>query len=140
MHQNSQASIVVNQKEIEYLGNSLREIEQGILKPGQKKGANRVWFQGGEPYFDIFIEIIDGKIVWFQFTLRGKSLSWDVRRPKWQTGSTDELKIDDVSFYAASKTINNDSEVNWDFVNLTKSILAIRVEEDIFSKILELYK
>ncbi|MEM7555619.1 MAG: hypothetical protein AAF378_16265 [Cyanobacteria bacterium P01_A01_bin.84] len=139
MHQNSPNNIILTQEQIESLGYSLREIEQGILKPGQRKGAHRLWFQGAEPYFDIFIETIDSKIVWFQFTLRGKSLSWDIRRPGWQTGNTDELKIDDVSFYAASKTIDSDSEVDWNFVTLTKSILETRIQEDIFAKILKLY-
>ncbi len=130
---------LVEKEEISYLGASLQEIEPGILKKGHKQGATRVWYQGEEPYFDVFCELINDEIVWFQFTLRGKSVSWDKDKSGWQTGNTDELKINDVSFYAASKTIDNDSAIDWGFINLVKSILTTRTDQAVFVKVLALF-
>ncbi|MCX7593560.1 MAG: hypothetical protein N2235_07340 [Fischerella sp.] len=130
---------VLEKKEIILLGASLRKIEQKLLKQDPEKGISRIWFQGEEPYFDVFFELQNDEIVWFQFTWRGKSLSWKSQKPEWQTGTTNEFKIDDVSFYAASKTIENDRETDWDFVNLVKSIILTRAEEDIFNKALALF-
>ncbi|KST62499.1 hypothetical protein [Mastigocoleus testarum] len=135
----SHSNDLVEKEEISSLGASLQEIEPGILKKGYKKGATRVWYQGEEPYFDVFCELINDEIVWFQFTLRGKSVSWDKDRSGWQTGNTDELKINDVSFYAASKTIDNDSAIDWEFINLVKLILTTRTDQAVFIKVLALF-
>ncbi len=130
---------VVDENEIASLGASLRAIEQKLLKQGYKTGTTRIWFQGEEPYFDIFFELYNDEIIWFQFTLRGKSLSWDIKKPGWQTGITNELNIDDVNFYAASKTIENDNKIDEEFINLVKLILQTRSKEVIFAKVLLLF-
>ena len=129
----------LDKKEIIFLGASLREIEPKLLKQNDKKNTNRIWFQGSEPYFDVFFELKYHEIIWFQFTLRGQSLSWDSKFKKWQTGITNELKSRDVSFYPASKTIKNAHPIDLDFINLVKSILHIRAEEEIFAKALALF-
>ncbi|MBE9004795.1 hypothetical protein IQ259_07055 [Fortiea sp. LEGE XX443] len=126
--------------EIASLGASLRAIEQKLLKQRRKEGYTKIWFQGEEPYFDVFFEFENEKIVWFQFTLRGKTVSWDIKRPELQTGNTNELCLDDVSFYAASKTIENDTQTDWEFIYLVKLILETRAEEEIFAKALALFK
>jgi hypothetical protein len=130
---------VLDKNEIASLGMSLRQIEQKILKRTQEQGKYRIWFQGEEPYFDIFFELKNHEIVWFQFTLRGRSVSWDSKQGKLQTGITNELHMDDVSFYAASKTIENDSKLDVEFINLVKLILQTRAEEEIFAKALALF-
>lgn len=130
---------LLDKNEIADLAKSLRQIEQKIIKQGYKTGSRKIWFQGEEPYFDIFFEVQDEEITWFQFTLRGKCLSWDKKSPVIQTGNTDELKMNDVSFYAASKTIETDNEADVQFVNLVKSILQSRTEEKIFARALELF-
>jgi hypothetical protein len=130
---------VLDKNEIASLGMSLRQIEQKILKKTQEQGKYRIWFQGEEPYFDIFFELKNHEIVWFQFTLRGRSVSWDSKQGKLQTGITNELHMDDVSFYAASKTIENDSKLDVEFINLVKLILQTRAEEEIFAKALALF-
>ncbi len=130
---------LLTKNEIELLGFSLNEIEQKLLKQANKEGLKRIWFQGEEPYFDIFFDLKDDEIIWFQFTLRGKSLSWDSKRRQLQTGLTNELQLDDVSFYAATKTIENDEKLDIDFINLVKSILQIRSDEQIFSQALLLF-
>ncbi len=129
----------LNKNDITSLGLSLRAIDQKILKQSHKLGTNRIWFQGGEPYFDVFFELVNDEIVWFQFTLRGKSLSWNRKKSEFQTANTNELNIDDVSFYAASKTMENHSQSDVEFINLVKSIFQIRREEPIFAKVLELF-
>ena len=128
----------MNKNEIIVLGESLRQIDQKILKPGQENGTVRIWYQGGEPYFDIFFELKNEQIVWFQFTLRGKSLSWDRKRSGIQTGVTNELKMDDLTYYAASKTIETDTEIDSNFINLVQLILQTRAREPIFAKTLAL--
>jgi len=125
--------------EIASLGASLRAIEQKLLKQRRKEGYKKIWFQGEEPYFDVFFEFEYEKIVWFQFTLRGKTVSWDIKRPELQTGNTNELCTDDVSFYAASKTIETDTKTDWEFIDLVKLILKTRAEEEIFTKALALF-
>ncbi|MBW4687342.1 MAG: hypothetical protein KME40_20075 [Komarekiella atlantica HA4396-MV6] len=129
----------VNEQEIASLGASLREIEQKLLKQGYKIGTNRIWFQGEEHYFDVFFELYNDEIIWFQFTLRGKSLSWDIKKSGWQTGATNELNLDDVSFYAATKIIESDNKTDEEFIDLVKLILQTRAQETIFSKVLLLF-
>jgi hypothetical protein len=131
---------IFNAEEITLLGSSLRIIEPKLLKQSQHEGIERIWLQGGEPYFDVFLELQHNQIIWFQFTLRGKSVSWHSQQPTLQTGVTNELNIDDVSFYAASKTVANDAASDLEFINLVKSILDTRSEEEIFAKVLRLFK
>ncbi|MBD2344772.1 hypothetical protein [Anabaena subtropica] len=130
---------ILNKNEITLLGKSLRQIEQKLLKQSQDEGKTRLWFQGEEPYFDIFLEFYYDEISWFQFTLRGKSLSWDKKRPELQTGTTNELSINDASFYAASKTIDNDTQTDWEFIYLVKSIIQTKTEDPVFAKALKLF-
>ncbi|MBD2353447.1 hypothetical protein H6G41_02215 [Tolypothrix sp. FACHB-123] len=131
---------IVHQDEIAVLGASLRAIEQKLLKQSENTGIKRLWFQGEEPYFDVFFELKNDEILWFQLTLRGKAVSWDNKKSKLQTGTTNELHDNDVSFYAASKTIENDIKTDWEFIHLVKSILQTRSDETIFAKALELFK
>ncbi|NJL63688.1 MAG: hypothetical protein HC903_19930 [Methylacidiphilales bacterium] len=130
---------LLTNNEIELLGTSLNEIEQKLLKQANQEGLKRIWFQGEEPYFDVFFDLKEDEIIWFQFTLRGKSLSWDSKRRQLQTGLTNEFQIDDVSFYAATKTIENDEKLDIEFINLVKSILQIRSHEKLFAQALLLF-
>ncbi|MDJ0732968.1 MAG: hypothetical protein QNJ47_02610 [Nostocaceae cyanobacterium] len=130
---------VLDNNEIVYLGTSLQKIEQKILKKSDSQGGTRIWFQGGEPYFDVVFELLNDEIVWFEFTLRGKSLSWNKKFQTLQTGNTNELQLNDVIFYAATKTIEQDREIDWEFVNLVKSILQTRTDEKIFAKALKVF-
>ena len=131
-------NMILDKHEIESLGGSLRVIKQKILKPCHEKDAVRIWLQGGEPYFDIFLELKNDQIIWFQFTLRGKLLSWNHKNNILQTGITHELSIDDVSFHPASKIIDNDNICDLEFINLVKLILQTRRDEEIFIKALKL--
>jgi hypothetical protein len=128
------------QDEIAALGASLRQIDQRLLTPTKEKDTTRVWYQGGEPYFDVFVELHQGKIQWFQFTLRGKSLSWNPRISGWQTGITNEFRTDDIVFYPASKLIEGDKQADPGFIALAHSILQTRAGEEIFDQMLALFE
>jgi hypothetical protein len=93
----------------------------------------------GEPYFDMFVELRQGNIEWFQFTLRGKSLSWNPRTSGWQTGRTNEMRTDDLTFYPASKLIQSDKQPDAQLITLARSILQTRAGEEIFDQLLSLF-
>ena len=130
---------LMDQDEIKTLGASLRQIDQRLLTPTKEDDIIRVWYQGGEPYFDVFVELRKGEIEWFQFTLRGKSISWNPQVCGWQTGMTNELRTDDSAFYPASKLIQGDKQPDADFVELARSILQIRTGEENFDQMLALF-
>lgn len=123
----------MDQEEIAKLGASLRKIDPKTLKPG------RVWFCGGEAYFDVFFELDNDEIRWFQFTLRGKSLTWS-NKQKFQTGVTNELVTPDISYYPASKTIEDDSQIDAEFLGIVKAVLRSRPDEPLFQRVLTLMK
>ncbi|MEQ9234601.1 hypothetical protein [Coleofasciculus sp. E2-BRE-01] len=128
----------MDQDEIKRLGASLRQIDPGILSPA-KEGITKVWYQGGEPYFDIVVELRHGKIEWFQFTLRGKSISWKPGFLGLQTGKTNELQTDDLTFHPASKLIEHNNQKDHKFIELAGAILQTRADEPIFNQILTLF-
>jgi hypothetical protein len=130
---------LMDKEQIAALGVSLRQIDQKLLTPAKEEGTTRVWYQGGEPYFDVFVELRQGKIEWFQFTLRGKSISWNPKHSGWQSGTTNELRADDITFYPASKVIESDKQLDWEFIKLIRSILETRAGEDIFDQMLALF-
>ncbi|MBD2127388.1 hypothetical protein H6F97_13535 [Microcoleus sp. FACHB-1] len=130
---------LMDQDEITALGASLRLIDQRLLTPAKEEGTRRIWYQGGEPYFDMFVELRQGNIEWFQFTLRGKSLSWNPRTSGWQTGRTNEMRTDDLTFYPASKLIQSDKQPDAQLITLARSILQTRAGEDIFDQLLTLF-
>ncbi len=131
---------LMDQDEIAALGASLRQIDQRLLTPGKEEGITRVWYQGGEPYFDVFVELRQGKIEWLQFTLRGKSISWNRQICGWQTGTTNEMRADDISFYSASKLIESDKRPDSQFIELARSIVSTRAGEEIFDQMLSLFE
>lgn len=128
----------MNQDEIAALGASLRPIDQKFLK--KKMNIQRVWYQGEESYFDVFFEIQNHQIIWFQFTLRGKVLFWDGESFAFQTGKTNEFALSDGIYYSASKLICPDSQPDVDFIQLVQSILQTRTGEEIFDCALALFK
>jgi hypothetical protein len=127
----------MNEKQIKELGQSLRSIDEKLLiHESGKTDCHRIWLQGGEAYFDIFIEMKADQIEWLQFTLRGKLLSWYRKDQQIVTGATNELKTDDITFYPASKIMSIERKPDQDFIKLVKAILSVRKGEYIFDKIL----
>ncbi|MDB9311705.1 hypothetical protein PN462_01230 [Spirulina sp. CS-785/01] len=129
----------MEQAEITALGHSLRRIDQNLLTHNAPDEVQRIWFQGGEPYFDLFVELREEQIEWFQLTLRGHSLSWSRKCHRWQTGITNELQTDDLTFYPASKIIESDRTPDREFFHLTHHILKTRAGEPLFDRLLALF-
>ncbi len=128
----------MDQDEIKRLGASLRQIDPGILSPA-KEGITKVWYQGGEPYFDVVVELRHGEIEWFQFTLRGKSISWRPRFSGLQTGKTNELDTNDLTFHPATKLVEQNNQQDYQFIELAHAILKTRANEPLFKQILTLF-
>ncbi len=130
----------MNCQEIAALGASLRRIDQKLLKKVDyhNNTTTRIWYQGGEPYFDIFFDLKDHKIIWFQFTFRGQFLCWDQKQAEIKTGKTNELVFDDIGYYPASKIIEADQNSDADFQFFVKKILTTRAEEEIFAQAIAL--
>lgn len=126
----------MNHNEIQALGASLRRINQKLLKTDQTNKIVRVWYQGDEPYFDIFFDLKDDEVVWFQFTLRSQSLTWEKGKPGFKTGLTHENQIEGTN-YPASKLIETQRQVDREFVELAYAILKTRADEDPFAQILQ---
>lgn len=119
------------------LGASLRRIDPRFMKSSQRHpGATRTWFQGKEPYFDLVFETEADDIIWFQITLRGKSLSWNQDQPTLlQAGETNELDVPaEVNYYSASKTIEGTSDINHEFLGLVIALLKTHPEDPLFAQ------
>lgn len=115
------------------LAGSLERISQKKLK----NDVLRHWFQGSEPYFDLFVNTRENHLLWFQFTFRGNSICWSEQDPVLRTGVTTDYAMNDVSFYSATKTVNLDEEVNRGFLAFTRSIIGARKTEAPFGEILK---
>ncbi|NEO83342.1 MAG: hypothetical protein F6J87_03630 [Spirulina sp. SIO3F2] len=125
--------------EINALGQSLRRIDQTLLNPAKTVDSERIWYQGGEPYFDVFIERHQNTVEWFQITLRGRSLSWHRQHNHWHTGHTNEMQTDDISFYPASKVIESDQRPDRQFLQTIEAILQSRAGEAMFDQLLAIF-
>lgn len=115
------------------LAGSLERISQKKLK----NDVLRHWFQGREPYFDLFVNTREDHLLWFQFTFRGNSICWSAQDPVLRTGVTTDYAMNDVSFYSATKIVNLDEEINRDFLGFARGIIAARKSEPPFGEILK---
>ncbi len=121
--------------DIAQLGESLRQIDPAWANQADSSGAQRVWYQGKEPYFDVMIEQQGKEVGWLQFTLRGQVLSWQATTNRIVTGETEELDMPPlVSYYAASKGIRPEANFDVDFVKLAIAILRARPGEALLSQ------
>ncbi len=132
-------SLPISCQEITALAFSLRSIDQKLLATA-KAAVSRVWYQGGEPYFDLFIELEGEEIRWFQFTLRGRSISWHHYKDGWRTGSTNEGDNLHLHFQPASKLVQLDSQLDQEFIELVWAIVQVRQEEPIFAQLAKMLR
>ncbi|MEC4806932.1 MAG: hypothetical protein SAJ12_11230 [Jaaginema sp. PMC 1079.18] len=135
----------LDRAQIQELGASLRQIDRKITTPEISLGIARVWYQGGEPYFDVSVNLRDGEVEWFQFTLRGRALSWNrqanpskITESPWQTGQTSELQTEGITLYPASTLVTSDRALNYDFLAVAYNILATRPDDPILRKITDI--
>jgi hypothetical protein len=125
-------------EDIQSLGKSLRKIDPSWTQNKLEEGLTRIWYQGQEFYFDLMFEIQGEAISWFQFTLRGRVLSWKASSNRVETGETEETDSPAVvSYYPASKGIRNESRVDTSLVNLAKAILRSRPDDPLLTRMAE---
>jgi hypothetical protein len=117
------------------LAKSLHPIDPQLLNPSKNPGAQRLWYQGGEPYFDLFAELTEEQIIWLEITLRGKCLSW--QNQQWQTGITNEMN--DYSMLPTSKLVRSDPVLDQEFLALIRQIIQVRSDEPFFQRLLALF-
>ncbi len=115
--------------EAKRLAASLRRIESEAMR-APRPGLKQLWYRGEEPYFDVFFELKETTEVldWFQFTLRGRAITWQTGR-LW-TGDTHETEIG--SNHPASKDIDEDAKLDREFAAEVVQILGERETEDHF--------
>ncbi|MDJ1174937.1 hypothetical protein [Roseofilum capinflatum] len=123
---------------IQKLGASLRPIRQNLLKFDEEQGILRFWYQGEEPYFDVFFDIQDRELIWFQLTLRGKCLTWH-HHQGLETGFTEEINITPER-YPSSKLIRPQASLDQAFVDLAYEILLTRSPEYPFDLALQIFE
>ena len=113
------------------LGATLRRIDSSLLKAP----AGSVWFQGGEPYLDVFIELVGEEIAWLQVTVRGRSLTWR-KSSGVKTGRTNELVVD--TGYASSKTLAEDQTLDAETLAFVRAMLGVLVSDPLIRRALDL--
>lgn len=137
----------LSDQDIHTLAASLRRIDTGLMKAGDAAQGHRVWYQGGEPYFDVVFELAaetvspnpSPLINWCQFTLRGKVLLWKRDPSRLQTGETEELDVPPMlAYYAASKTIRDGASLDWVFVALVQKLCQAQPDDPLLAQMGEI--
>jgi hypothetical protein len=122
-------------KDIGLLAASLRRIDPRLLKRDPSGESQSIWFQGGEPYFDVYFNVVEGRVSWFQLTLRSRAVTWSRATGRVTTGRTNELGPDTSTIYPGSKTIRDDETPNRGFIAFARAILAARADEPLFHEL-----
>jgi hypothetical protein len=125
-------SSTATKKDIGALAASLRRIHPRFVQRDPSGQTQKIWFQGGEPYFDVVFEIVEGRVGWFQLALRGRVVTWSAATGAVSTGKTNDLGPDTATTYPGSKTVRDDETPNRAFVQFARAILAARPEEPLF--------
>jgi hypothetical protein len=111
----------------------LKDLAQGIrLIPSNKNSDAEsdisLWYQGNEPYFDIFLSIKNNKLFWFQVTFRGRFI--ELKNNQLTSGSTNEYMIDPDDHAPSSKMLSPEVELDIGLLKIIHSILEQRKEVD----------
>ena len=113
------------------IGRALRRIDDRIVRQDALGKVKRSWFQGPEPYLDVFFEEGPAGLEWFQVTLRGRALTWDQPKGFVVTGHTNELATSDP-MQPASKTITSAAVADRQVVQVVRWMFASRAGESPF--------
>ncbi len=124
-------------EKITVLGESLYRVNPNLLHWREGDRNRRLWYQGEEPYFDLFFEFCGDRLSWFQVTFRGRCLWLDCQTLQLQTGTTNELRTDDISYYSASKLIDRDCQLDVEFIGFTRALLQTRSDDPAFRQALD---
>lgn len=93
-------------------------------------GWRRFWYRGPEPYFDVFVDVDeeeDSAVRWFQFTYRGRYVTWDSKSNAVSTGITNEFSAEQMA-YSASKVLMHDPKTDGGLIGLVLDVLRFRTD------------
>lgn len=109
----------------------LRKIDGAVLQKGAD-GGERVWYQGPEPYFDLFFDLDpqDDSLRWFQFTYRGHAATWDRETGRVELGLTGELEPEELGAPAVHVIQPGGDPA---FLDVVLSVLASRPDDRLFA-------
>ncbi len=86
-------------------------------------GPKRIWYQGGERYFDVFVDLdAAGEPEWFQLTFRGRTLTWERQHNRLWTGYTNEGSFQPG--HSAVKLVTAERHADRSLVALVRNLLA----------------
>ncbi len=111
------------------LAYSLRMVHPRMVKR-RPSGWRRFWYRGPEPYFDVFVDVDEEResaVQWFQFTYRGRYVTWDSKTNAVSTGVTNEFSAEQMA-YASSKVLMHDPKTDGGLIGLVLDILRFRTD------------
>ncbi|MEL6548465.1 MAG: hypothetical protein AAFQ82_27825, partial [Myxococcota bacterium] len=111
------------------LAYSLRMVHPRMVKK-RPSGWKRFWYRGPEPYFDVFIDVDEEQnheVQWFQFTYRGRYLTWDGKSDAVSTGITNEFSAEQMA-YSSSKLLAHDAQTDSGLVGMVLDVLRFRTD------------
>ncbi|MEM6731248.1 MAG: hypothetical protein AAF658_06810 [Myxococcota bacterium] len=92
-------------------------------------GWRRFWYRGEEQYFDVFIDVDPesmSEVRWFQFTFRGRVVTWDAEKNVVTTGVTNEMAGDQG--FSSAKLLARHAQTDGGLVGLVLDVLQHRTD------------
>lgn len=120
--------------DVNRLAASLRTIDtQGA---GRLPNEHRVWLQGDENYFDVFVDLDTAdQPTWFQITLRGRIYTWEAASQRVWTGFTNERSTQPR--HPTVKMITSESTPDPVWVACVKDLLAASQQHPLLQRVLD---
>ncbi|MEO1172410.1 MAG: hypothetical protein AAFX94_10205, partial [Myxococcota bacterium] len=115
--------------EVAELAYSLRLVHPRFVRR-RPAGWRRYWYRGQESYFDVFIDVDEedrDQVRWFQFSYRGRFVTWDGSKDAVSTGLTNEFSAEQMAF-SSSKLLTLHSEGDGGFIGLVLDVLQHRLD------------
>jgi hypothetical protein len=123
----------ITPEEARALAATLRKIAPAYVRQDPDRPGTRTRYCGDEPYFDVYLDVDDGKPIWFQLTVRGLSVTWSPDGGT-VTGKTNELAVADNPF-PGSKILTDDRTRNATTIEIARAILDARAGEPHFAEV-----
>lgn len=115
--------------EVAELAYSLRLVHPRFVRR-RPAGWRRYWYRGDEPYFDVFIDVDEedgNQVRWFQFSYRGRFVTWDGDKDVMSTGLTNEFSADQMAF-SSTKLLTMHAQGDGGFAGLVLDVLQHRTD------------
>ena len=114
------------------------------ITPRLAKDDGSVWYQGGEPYMDLFFQLdasqpwlrqllAGPRPSWFQLTIRGRTVTWD--GAVVTTGTTDEFQP--AGGFPSSNRVFADRTVDGAVLALARTLLSRQLDDPLFRAALD---